>query len=130
MPKKTPTTYKDMLDMAYDGLREKYFALYPPVERTFTTTLQYEHEGWQVHMCPRCIDRIIYHPVYCTWSLVCHCAVQYQPRGRVLVGVGVDYSKAEHAMMRESIERLVALQKQYPAIFAKAAKQGKDELGC
>lgn len=77
MPKKVPTTYKEILDIAYDGLKEKYFALYPPVERTFTTTLQYEHEGWQVHMCPRCIDRIIYTPrlLHMVACLPLQCAV-------------------------------------------------------
>ena len=117
-PSIIPQTYDDILALAYAGLtKENYYALYPPVERSFATTLAYEHEGWQVHICPRCQDRIIYHPAYCTWSLVCHCEVQYQPRGNILVGIGIDYSRAEGAMMRESINRLVDLSKQYPALF-------------
>lgn len=115
-----PKTFMDLLKMAYDGLEAKYTALYPPVEREYVAQLEYETtEGWQVYCCPRCCDRIVYHPVYAVrWALSCHCTILYAYRGNnELAGVGIYRGQSEHAIMRESVQRLVELTKRYPEAF-------------
>lgn len=113
MPK--PKTFMDLLKLSEAGLKEKYESLYPPVERVYAAKLEYAFEsGWQVYSCPRCLDRMVYHLVLCDWPLICHCTIDYHYRDGGLVGVGIDRGQSEHAMMRESIERLVALRERYP----------------
>lgn len=59
-----------------------------------TASLAYCVGLWQVWICPRCCDRVIYHATSCTWRLECHCGMVYamQPNG-LLMGVPRGYTR-------------------------------------